>query len=216
MNMTQLEAFHDIRFPTDLAFGATGGPQRRTEIVTLGTGKEQRNTRWTHSRRRYNVGYGIKTIEDLQTVIAFFEERRGRFFGFRFRDPLDWKSCKPSQTVSPLDQQIGIGDGTTTRFSLVKRYGTGDSAYQRVISKPVPSTLRIAVNGSEVNASEFTFDTVTMEIGFVGGDPPASGHMVTAGYEFDVPVRFDTDEISVNLAHFEAGDIPVIPLMELL
>lgn len=214
--MTQLEAFHDVRFPTDLAFGATGGPQRRTEIVTLGSGKEQRNTRWAHSRRRYNVGYAIKTIEDLQTVIAFFEERRGRLFGFRFRDPLDWKSCKPSQSVSPLDQQLGVGDGTVSDFKLLKRYGESAEGYQRIISKPDLETLRVAVDGVELDNSSYSFDAARSVISFVFTQVPASGSTVTAGFEFDVPVRFDTDEISVNLAHFEAGDIPVIPLMELL
>lgn len=214
--MSQLEAFHNVRFPTDLAFGATGGPQRRTEIVTLASGKEQRNSRWAHSRRRYNVGYGIKTIEDLQTVISFFEERRGRLFGFRFRDPLDWKSCKPSQAISFLDQELGVGDGSTNLFQIKKQYGEDVTGYQRIISKPDLRTLRVAIDGTELEPSVFILNDSESVLEIADDHTPQPGAVITAGFEFDVPVRFDTDEISVNLAHFEAGDIPVIPLMEII
>ena len=83
-----MTAFHEILFPLDIALKSAGGPQRRTDVVVLGSGAEERNARWAHSRRRYDAGYGVKTFDALAQVISFFEERRGRLYGFRWRDRL--------------------------------------------------------------------------------------------------------------------------------
>ncbi len=120
-----MPAFHDILFPLDIALKSAGGPERRTDIVTLGSGREQRNARWADSRRRYDAGYGVKTLSALQAVVAFFEERRGQLHGFRWRDRLDHASSAPGVAVSPFDQPIGTGDGTTSTFQLAKTYGAG-------------------------------------------------------------------------------------------
>ena len=130
-------SFHDVRFPIDIARGASGGPERRTDVVVLGSGHEERNARWADSRRAYNAGYGIKTLDDLDLVIAFFEERRGRLYGFRWRDPLDWKSCQPAAVPAADDQHIGTGDGATKAFRLTKQYGGAHLPWRRDITKPV-------------------------------------------------------------------------------
>jgi uncharacterized protein (TIGR02217 family) len=103
--------FHEVRFPTAISLGAQGGPERRTDIVTVGSGHEQRNARWAHSRRSWNAGYGVRSLDDLDLVVAFFEERRGRLYGFRWKDAADWKSCAPAATPSAADQTIGTGTG---------------------------------------------------------------------------------------------------------
>src|SRR3954451_10461712 len=113
-------AFHEVLFPVDIALKSAGGPERKTEIVAVGSGREQRNARWMHYRRRYDAGYGIKTFDALAAVVAFFEERRGRLYGFRWRDRLDHSSAVNGATVTPLDQVIGTGDGVTARFPLLK------------------------------------------------------------------------------------------------
>jgi uncharacterized protein (TIGR02217 family) len=214
--MNSTLSFHEVQFPNDFALGATGGPIRRTEVITLGSGKEQRNARWAHSRRRYNAGYGIKTFEDLQAVIEFFEERRGRLFGFRFKDPLDYKSSQGKSSVSSLDQLIATGDGTTTSFELTKRYGDEETGYVRRIQKPVVGTVKVAVDDNPVPDNDFMVDWVNGKIEFNSGKAPGLDQAITAGFEFDIPVRFDADEIIINMTHFEAGDIPSIPLVELL
>jgi uncharacterized protein (TIGR02217 family) len=117
-------AFHEVRFPTRISLGASGGPERRTEIVVLGSGGEERNSRWADSKRSYNAGYGIKSVDDLHAVIAFFEERRGRLHGFRWKDWSDYKSCAPTATPQASDQQIGVGNGATAAFQLIKTYGS--------------------------------------------------------------------------------------------
>jgi len=139
--------FHEVRFPLDIGLGRRGGPVRRTDIVTLASGREHRNSRWAQSRRRYDAGLGVRSLDALHAVIAFFEERRGRLVGFRFRDRADWRSGPPSRAPTSLDQPIGTGDGTTRQFQLVKTYGTGHDPYRRVIAKPDGTTVRVALDG---------------------------------------------------------------------
>lgn len=209
-------AFHEILFPLDIALKSAGGPQRRTDVVALGSGAEERNARWAHSRRRYDAGYGVKTFDALSQVISFFEERRGRLYGFRWRDRLDHSSAAPDAALAATDQLIGIGDGTTATFALSKTYGSLYSPYQRPIAKPVPGSVRIAVAETEVvEGTGFTVDATTGVVTFRAGHIPASGAAVTAGFLFDVPVRFDTDYLEVDLSAFAAGVIPKIPLVEI-
>jgi uncharacterized protein (TIGR02217 family) len=210
-----MTAFHDILFPLDIALKSAGGPERRTEIVSFGSGREERNARWAHSRRRYDAGYGVKTLAALQSVVAFFEERRGRLHGFRWRDRLDQMSSPSGGPISPLDQGIGIGDGATAAFQLVKTYGSAFAPYQRPIAKPVAGSVRVAVGVSEIASSAFACDATTGIVTFASGHSPAAGAAITAGFQFDVPVRFDTDYLEVDLSAFAAGAIPKIPLVEI-
>jgi len=211
-----MSAFHEILFPLDVALKSAGGPQRRTDVVVLGSGAEERNARWAHSRRRYDAGYGVKTFDALSEVIAFFEERRGRLYGFRWRDRLDNSSAAPGLAVAATDQVIGVGDGAATTFALTKTYGSAYSPYQRPIAKPVAGSVRIAVDGIEVaEGVAFMVDTTTGAVTFLAGHVPASGAAITAGFVFDVPVRFDTDYLEVDLSAFAAGAIPKIPLVEI-
>lgn len=208
-------SFHDVRFPTAISRNAQGGPERRTDVVVLGSGYEERNSRWADSRRSYNAGYGVKSLDDLHQIIAFFEERRGRLHAFRWRDPLDWKSCAPNATPSALDQVIGTGNGTTETFQLRKTYGSAFAPWARDIQKPVADTVRVAVAGTELAAgTDFAIDTATGIVTFLAGHVPADGQSITAGFEFDVPVRFDTDKLEINLSGFTSGAIPNIPIVE--
>src|SRR4051812_658090 len=204
-------SFHEILFPLDIALKSAGGPERKTDIVALGSGREERNARWAHSRRRYDAGYGVKTFEALSEVVAFFEERRGMLYGFRWRDRLDHSSS--TDAVTPADQVIGPGDGTTAAFQLVKNYGSIYAPYQRPIGKPVTGSVRVAVNG--VESTDFTLDAAAGIVTFLAGHIPAVGAAITAGFLFDVPVRFDTDYLEVDLSAFAAGAIPKIPLVEI-
>src|SRR5437868_12085528 len=209
-------AFHEVLFPLDIALKSAGGPERKTEIVAVGSGREERNARWANSRRRYDAGYGIKTLAALSAVVAFFEERRGRLYGFRWRDRLDHSSAAPDATPSPLDQAIGTGDGVTSTFQLVKTYGTIYAPYARAIGKPVTGSVRVAVAGSEVvSGTAFSCDPTSGIVTFLAGHIPMVGAAITAGFLFDVPVRFDTDYLEVDLSAFAAGAIPKIPLLEI-
>lgn len=206
-------AFHEIRFPTNVSFGSMGGPERLTEIVTLANGFEERNTPWEHSRRRYDAGLGLRSLDDVDALLAFFEARRGRLHAFRWKDWSDCKSCRPSQDISPLDQRIGIGDGVTTVFQLSRLYASGDASYLRPIRKPVAGMVRAAVAyDPKVEGDEFTVDVTTGKITFTVA--PDIGTIVSAGFEFDVPARFDSDRIQTSVASFRAGEIPNVPIVE--
>lgn len=204
--------FHEVRFPTKISFGSSGGPERKTDIVELSSGFEERNTPWADSRRRYNVAYGIKTMNQMHELIAFFEARKGRLYGFRYKDWTDYKSCAPDDAVDPDDQIIGTGDGTETAFQCVKTYTSGSETYQRTIKKLVTGTVRVSLNGVE-QLSGWSANTNTGVITFTSA--PGAGVIVRAGFEFDVPVRFDTDQLSINLAEWRNGQAADIPLVEL-
>lgn len=209
-------SFHETRFPTDISRGAQGGPERRTDVVVLGSGFEERNSRWANSRRAWNAGYGIKSLDDLHAVIAFFEERRGKLYGFRWKDHADFKSCPPQSIVSASDQQLGLGTGAQSTFQLSKRYGATFAPWDRTVAKPVTGTVLVAVDGAPQSlGTNFSVDATAGIVTFLPGHIPASGAVVTAGFEFDVPVRFDTDKLELDLRGFQHGAIPSIPIIEI-
>lgn len=205
-------AFHEVRLPARLAFGSTGGVERRTEIVTLGSGFERRSTPWAQGRRRYLIGANLRSLDDMAALTAFFEARRGRLYGFRFRDFADFKSCTPGGEVTPFDQPLGLGDGVRTSFELVKRYGEVEASADRRIHKPVAGTVRVGLDAAELDPAAFDAELSTGVVSL--HSPPAAGVTVTAGFEFDVPVRFDADRIDVTLESFAAGRMAAVPLIE--
>ncbi|TCM86621.1 DUF2460 domain-containing protein [Rhodovulum steppense] len=206
-------AFHEVRFPANLSFGSVGGPERRTEIVTLANGFEERNTPWEHGRRRYDAGVAMRSLDDVEAMIAFFEARRGQLYGFRWKDWSDFKSCLPSRDPAFDDQRIGFGDGSKTLFQLTKTYSSGGHSYVRPIAKPVADSVRLGIDGVELaEGLDFTVDTATGLV--MLAEAPEFGAAVTAGFEFDVPVRFDTDRIQTSVASFKVGDVPSVPVVE--
>ncbi|UXS08640.1 TIGR02217 family protein [Agrobacterium tumefaciens] len=211
-----MAAFHEVRFPLRLALGVSGGPVRRTDIVNLSNGRESRNQRWRNARRSYDAGSGIRSVADLYEVLAFFEARRGELYGFRFRDPVDFKSCPPGETPAAIDQRIGTGDGVTAGFQLLKTYADAGGSFTRRIDKPAEGSVIVSVEGVKAEAAAISVDHTTGIVTFRAGRVPPAGAAIRAGFEFDVPVRFAIDRIDVNLTAFEAGRIPSIPLMEIL
>jgi len=206
-------AFHEVRFPANLSFGSVGGPERRTEVVALTNGFEERNTPWSQSRRRYDAGVSLRSLDDIQDLIAFFEARQGQIHAFRWKDWADYKSGRASQAVRFDDQLIGSGDGVTRDFQLIKTYASGAEAHARLIAKPVAGSVRVGLQGDELaEGVHFSVDPTSGFVSFV--TPPAVDERVTAGFEFDVPVRFDTDRILVSVASFQAGDVPQVPVVE--
>lgn len=207
-------AFHEIRFPSNVSFGSQGGPERLTEIVTLANGFEERNTPWEHSRRRYDAGFGLRSLDDVDALLAFFEARRGQLHAFRWKDWSDYKSSAANHPISTVDQQLGYGDGIKTQFQLVKTYRSGDQVYVRPVKKPVAGTVIVAIaNDQKIDGEEFSVDAETGIVTF--GMAPDIGALVTAGYEFDVPARFDTDRIQTSVASFRAGEVPNVPIVEI-
>jgi uncharacterized protein (TIGR02217 family) len=206
-------SFHEIRFPASLSFGAIGGPERRTEIVTLANGFEERNTPWAHSRRHYDAGLGLRSLDDVALLVAFFEARQGQLIGFRWKDWADYKSCNCEGDPTATDQLIGNGDEVTTAWQLSKAYASGEASYMRPVTKPVVGSVRVAVGGDALQDSiDYTVDTVRGVVNFA--EAPPMGAEISAGFEFDVPVRFDADRIQTSVSSFRAGDVPNVPVVE--
>lgn len=206
-------AFHDVQFPTNLSYGSAGGPERLTEIVTLANGHEERSTPWAHARRRYDAGFGLRSLDDLDQLLAFFEARRGQLHAFRWKDWSDYKSCGLTAEITPFDQRIGLGDGVTTQFQLIKRYASGAEFYLRPIRKPVANRVLVALGGDpKLEGPEFSVETDTGVVTFL--IPPDIGADISAGFEFDVPARFDTDSLQTSIAAFAAGELPNVPILE--
>lgn len=207
-----MQSFVETRLPARLAFGSTGGLERRTTITTLASGYERRSTPWADGRRRYLVGQAIRSLSEAAELLAFFEARRGRLVGFRLHDFADAASAAPGAAVTPLDQPLGVGDGTTVAFQLSKTYGEGADAYVRAIRKPVAGSVRLAVAGAELSTGAFSLDATTGIATLATA--PAAGAAVSAGFQFDTPVRFDTDRLDVTLEGFAAGRVVAAPLIE--
>lgn len=210
-------AFLDLTFPRDIAAGVSGGPERKVDIVTLASGDEERNARWKHSRRSYDTGLGIRSVDDMAEVVALFEETGGPLHSFRFRDWTDFSSASRAiQNPTAGDQVIGTGDGSATEFQLVKEYGDL-SPYTRDITKPVAGTVLVALDGVP-QATGWSVDNLTGIVTFTAA--PGVGVEVSAGFLFDIPVRFNTQMISTDLAYFDEsegvgiGTVPSIPIIE--
>lgn len=209
--------FHEVQFPTDISYGSQGGPGFDTAIIEIDTGAEERVSRRSSPRYSYNVAYGVKTFAQLVTLRDFYNARKGAAYGFRYKDWFDFSSASDGvSTPDDEDQTIGTGDGTTTTFQLIKTYTSGSESTVRTIQKPVANSVVVALDGV-AQASGWTVNTTTGVITFTSA--PGSSVVVSAGYEFDVPVRFgeDIDEgLIASYDDFSTGSVPDISLMELL
>ena len=211
-----MAAFHEVQFPPYISRNAKSGPQRQTDVVTLRSGAEERNSIWASSRRKYNAGYGIKGVAEAQTILAFWEERRGRLYGFRWKDWFDFQSSPGDLPVTPYDQPLGTGDGHTTVFQLSKTYGALFAPWARPIRKPVAGTVQVGIAGvPAIKGTGWTVDVTTGLVTFQPGHVPAAGVVLTAGFQFDTPVRFDTDYLEFDMTSFDFGAYPNIPLIEI-
>jgi uncharacterized protein (TIGR02217 family) len=196
-------AFHDIRFPDEISYGASGGPEFQTSIVMVKSGQESRNQNWSQSRIKWDVSTAVRNRTDLNELIAFFRLREGKAHGFRFKDWTDFTGTQ---------QNIGTGNGTLTTFQLSKTYNDGLITKVRTITKPVSGTVRIYLNGVE-QFSGFSVGVTTGIVTFTVA--PAAGVVVTATYEFDIPARFDTDQLKVNIQGYEAFIGDAINIVEI-
>lgn len=206
-----VQAFDDVAFPLSIGRDASLAPAFSTQIVEAPSGHERRSSDWADARLSFDAGPGVRSEADIATLIAFFRARRGAARGFRFTDPYDDRSCGLGEAPGPLDQRLGVGDGVKAEFPLQRFYGPGEEAQVRRISRPVAGSIRVAVDGiertsgwSHAGQGVIAFD-----------EAPAEGAVLTAGYRFDVPVRFAEDRLDINRVTFAAGEAPSVPLVEI-
>jgi uncharacterized protein (TIGR02217 family) len=194
--------FIESRFPEDISFGSSGGPLYSTDVITMVSGHEQRNINWSEARMRFNVAPAIKTEAQLNDLLAFFRNCKGRAIGFRFKDWSDYKA---------KNQLIAISDGRETKFQLFKTYEAGSTRTKRIITKPAPGKVIVSLNNALHH--NFEIDYTTGQINFK--TPPAEKVEIIASFEFDVPVRFDTDQLSTSLQAYQLHMCSDIPLIEI-
>lgn len=202
------------RFPDNISYGSAGGPGFKTFIFEGHSGVEQRNAAWSIARGRWNVAYGVRDKEDMDTVRAFFHAHRGRLIGFRFKDWGDYEL---------VNENIGTGDGAEDTFQCIKTYSIGPGAndYVRTIYKLATGTVSVTVNAVAVpvgaGTTQVAVDYDTGVLTFGSGAVPGAGHVIRVTGEFDVPVRFDTDNMSSSHAGYlteDWGDIPIVEILE--
>jgi uncharacterized protein (TIGR02217 family) len=205
-------SFHDVRFPTVIGQGAQGGPVFNTLVATCASGDEVRTQRWARDRGRWNVASGLRTRTDFQVLQAFFRARRGRAFAFRFKDFSDFEMPR---------QQIGTTNGTLATYQIFKRYTSGSQTQDRTITKPVANTVKCWVDNVErtlgPGATQFQVNLLTGVITIGSSLAATTGKAVEVECEFDVPARFDSDEMGLTLEAFHRGvwaDIPVVEVRE--
>jgi uncharacterized protein (TIGR02217 family) len=206
-----MQAFDDVPFPLGIGRKASVTPTFSTQTVETISGREQRSSDWADARMRFDAGPGVRSDADMAALIAFFRARRGAARGFRFTDPYDHTSSAWGEAIGPLDQRVGIGDGATTRFQLAKYYGGGSDPQERRITRPVAGTVRVAIDGVEAVAGWQLGDLGEVQF----DDPPAGGAIVSAGFAFDVPVRFEEDSLDISADTFAAGEAASVPLVEI-
>ncbi len=215
--------FHNVRFPTNVNYGSSGGPGFSTAITVLRSGVEQRVQRWSSPKRRYDASYTIRTPSDVYTVLEFYIARGGPANTFLYKDWTDYATTSSGSThrsddssVTKDDVEIAVGDGSTTQFQLLKKYTSGGVTASRNIYHPISGTLLIAVDGTlQTETTHYTVNYTTGVVTFVTA--PANNLSVTAGFEFDVAVRF-AQEVDMSFAasidSFDSNSVPSIPLVE--
>lgn len=199
-------AFDEVRFPDSIAQGSSSGPSFKTNIADSASGSEGRTSVWSKGRLTFDIAYGIHKAVELAQVIAFFRACAGKARGFRFKDYSDYTSASDGVSSPAFtDQLIGEGTGSTNTFQLTKTYSSGDAAYTRNITKPVSGTVTVGIDGTQTTS--FTVDTTTGIVTL--SSYPSSGALITAGFEFDVPVRFKDDNLSISLQHIKSGSASI-------
>lgn len=204
-----MDAFIETpRFDEDISYGSTGGPRFKTPVFSSESGFEAREQNFTYSRGKWELDKNVRDTLDMDTIRAFFYNTYGKAKGFRFKDWSDFQMTAGD---------IGTGDGATTIFRIVKKYGTGTYQYSRRIFKPIAATVLVYVNGVlKTLTTHYTLDATTGTITFTGGNTPPNGHPVTVTCEFDVPVRFDTDEMKVSADVHDTQNWKNISIIEIL
>jgi uncharacterized protein (TIGR02217 family) len=201
-----MPGFHDVLFPLAIGLRASGGPVFSTTITETTSGHEHRNIQWAQARRRYDAAPGVRSEADVALLLRFFEARQGRAFAFRYRDPLDNRSSIFGEAITAQDQQLGTGNSVQVQFPLIKHYGDA----VRRITRPAAGSVQVAVNGA-LQLSGWTLSDHGM-ISFAA--PPAAGSVVSAGFQFEVPVRFEEDALEISLASYRAGELRSVGLIE--
>lgn len=207
----------NVRLPEEIEQGSQGGPQFNTTVLQLAGGGEKRNIEWQYPRVQWDISYGVTSPELLNEVKDLFYVCFGKGYGFRFKD---WSDYLIGTKWSGAPQSIAVGTGAATVFQIIKKYTVTDvdgvTTYTatRKISRPVSGTLKVYVDGVlKTETADYTVNYNTGQITFLSA--PANTKVISVDLEFDIPTRFDTDILKLNLIWVGAGSVPPINVIEL-
>lgn len=214
--------FYNVVVPGSVSQGTEAAPVSLVDIARGPSGKEQRRKRRSRILRRFNIAKNIRSVNDVYDILSLFEVMEGPLHSFACKNLIDYKSGKPADDVTALDALIGVGDGTNAVFQLKKQFKVtkADStvlAIDRNIYLPVQGTVLIAVDGvAKAETTDWVLNYETGVVTFVVGHEPGDGLDVTAGFQFNERVRFDTNDLSQVMEFFRVGSVPSIPLIEVI
>lgn len=214
-------SFAEVQFPPKISAGAKGGPTFSTNVIELSSGAEQRNSNWARERPKYDISTGLREAADFAAYQKFFYARRGRAVGFRFKDWADYKA--PFWKATPGDFEalptLFTTTGVLATFQLTKTYGDAGGSFIRTIRKPVAGSITLYNNGVAMTAgaggTQYQIDTATGIVTLGSTVAASTGALITGAFEFDVPVRFDTDELNATIEGNQVivwDSIPVVGL----
>lgn len=200
-----MSEFVDVYLPPDIrAYPWTSSPRWSTTITQVASAAEHRNQNWLNPLHSFKASQAVRCHEELEDLLEHWMVMRGPLFTFPMQDPLDFASARLKKAnlapaLAGTDQFIAFGDGFTRVFTLQKKYTRGGVDYFRPITLPVVETVELMLNAIPVDDSgspggPYTVDVVrdTGELIFSHAPPVAS--ILTAGFLFDVPVRFLGDD----------------------
>lgn len=214
--------FYNVVVPGSVSQGTEAAPVSLVDIARGPNGNEQRKSKRSRRLRRFNIAKNIRTVNDVYDILSLFEVMNGPEHSFACKNLIDYKSGKPADAVTALDAAIGTGNGSNLTFQLKKQFKVTKVdntvlAVDRTIYLPVPGTVLIAVNGVlKTEAVDYVVNYETGAITFIAGHAPGNGLAVTAGFEFNEKVRFDTNDLSQVMEFFRVGSVPSIPLIEVI
>jgi uncharacterized protein (TIGR02217 family) len=204
-------SYVDVPFPDCIAFGAESRPTWQTEISVSASGWEQTNQDWSHPRHEFDVSMAVRTASDYMLIRNHFHAVRGRTHRFRFKDPLDFQA-----TASE-----GVADVAAADWQMYKRYGSGGSAYDRLITRPVSGTVAVFRTRTGITSDVTGSATIDYETGSVSMAGHVAGDVYTWSGEFDIVVRYDLDALPTVIINKQPGaagellvDCPSIKLIE--
>lgn len=199
-----MSGFVDVYLPPDLrAYPWTSSPRWNTTITQVSSASEHRNQNWLNPLHSFKATGAVRCHAELEELLEHWMVMRGPLYSFPMQDPLDFASTKLTKAnkipnVQGTDQQLGIGDGIQRVFQLTKKYTRGGLSYIRPIALPVLEATVVLVDAHDPEDSgsggPYVVDVVRDTGQVIFDHPPEIGAIVTAGFLFDVPVRFLADD----------------------
>lgn len=171
--------FIEERLLDSVSYGTVYGESFNTDIKVMRNKSESRNMQWSESQGTYTLVFDALLEEDRAKVMKVFRTCRGRGVGFRLKNWVDYKA---------KNETLGVMTDNTQSFQLKITSSAGGYTTVKTIRKPVVGRVVVYVDGVETPATiDYTKGIVTVAADI--------GSTISWSGEYDIPVRFDNDDI---------------------